>query len=239
MRLSSPRVELHPRTTGAQGRATGRAQHEPGARSGRTRRTRNAKPSDDHSTRPDLRVTAGDRIYLLARGPCVTNTSRTRYPGVTHSTGPDSAITSLSHILPVAILWALGGYQRILMNGRGSAGDGETPADRMSRCSRSRSRSVRSAVGVRVPWLSCKNTQYRAVQPEALNARSLFLACGTYDLSTIPSKDHRNEVYATTVGLFLSVVFATGFRAWGREVDAQRANGCFVFTTREVWSVMP
>ncbi|MCX4850927.1 hypothetical protein [Streptomyces sp. NBC_00893] len=54
---------------------------------------------------------------------------RTHQPGITHPTGPVPAITSLSHILPVGIL-ALDDC-RDPDGCQGSAGEAESPADRM------------------------------------------------------------------------------------------------------------
>lgn len=43
--------------------------------------------------------------------PCVTSASQTRHPGVTAPHRPGPIITPLSHILPITILWALGGHR--------------------------------------------------------------------------------------------------------------------------------
>jgi hypothetical protein len=151
--------------------------------------------------------------------PCVTSTSQTRHPDGTDPAGPDSAATSLSHIISVAILLVTArlrriGYCALPAMAVGEAGGGGTVIELQKHAT-------------------------RGGPAEVVNVRLLFLACGAYNSPTMPSYDHRKAVHATAVGPFFIRDVRDRRPCPGSRSGRVARSGCFVFTTREVWSVMP
>lgn len=123
---------------------------------------------------------------------------------------------------------------RIPMDAGGSAGDGETPGDRISALLAMAVGEVGSGGGGTVTEL-----QKHATQGGPARSRERAFAFPGLPRLQLTHNDHHKAVHATAVGPFFFRDVRDRRPRLGSRSERVARSECFVFTTREMWSVMP
>lgn len=170
-----------------------------------------------------LKGTAQADVYAAVTSPPPRSVRDELVPSALSGHGrTGSGQHDASYILSVAVFWTLSDFRGF------DECQGSTVLVRHQwiECRAARDSGRRGQRWGGGPWLSCTNTQNKAVLPVALNVGSPLLDCDTYALFTTPPSDHHKAVHCSSSGLlFLSLVVVTGFRLRSNEADVRRKAG--------------